>query len=554
MNYNSYLFVFSKNIEKTDIIRAELISLIEQKKKDVVIHIDSIDKIKSIFKEISFDKLIKIQDDNLTHIIFQPQSAIVICNFKIDLEEIIRRAGYIHSCGKFLFLTKWENISIEYIEKTVVNFCKKENKWYKTVFYKESENKIRNKLPSLLIDDKRYHIKNDSFNFAETKLKNNLKQQKEKLNLPNEDGYIFIFLERNKIKSDMLLSNLYEDRDLIDYGICYLSEFKKENPIHEMDDLKEIKPFWAGIFTTPHRLMNAMLNLAKVNKNSIILDPFSHTGTLAIEASNIGCKVIASDIMGTKGAQDNYNFLCSGSNNFNFLVKQIIQHANNKVLTNRLQDLLNDNIKINSQGLPETNGDISEKIDILSERLYFYIIRRYAMELKRGADVKDINSFLNNYIGKSDNGKIIPGYILFGKQFKFFEQEYSKTNSPIVKINSKNEKYFIDSYYKSKRVGYINIEKNNYPTFQKNNICNISDNYNIEESSIDAVITDPPYGYGEGLNADKVKEIYSMLIKKSIKWLKPNGYMVFCALDKVKTGRTENLLFTENILDIMVKF
>jgi len=551
MSYYSYLFVFSKNIEKTDITRGELITLIELQKKDVVIHIDSIEDLKLSNGAITFDKIDEKFSDDFTHIMFQSQSALVFSNFEIDLKEIIRRSGYIHSCGKFLFLTKWGNLSIEFIESVVENFCKSENNWYNTIFYKESDNKISNRLSSLLIDDTRYHIKNSSFNMAEIDLNNKLRKLKEKLSLKNKNEHIFIFLEKNKINNNLLLSNLYEDRNLVDFGVCYLSEYKKENPIHEMDDLKEIKPFWAGIFTTPHRLMSAMLNLAKINEDSVILDPFSHTGTLAIEASNIGCKVIASDIMGTQGAKDNYDFLCKSYKNFNSILKKIIRHTKDNELTDKLKELIDDNIFLNNQGLPETKSDISVMISSYSERLYFYILRRYAMELKRGADIKDLKTFISNYIGKLSKKKPIPGYRLFGKQFKLFEKEYKKTGYPLITISSDNKNFFIDSYYKSNRIGYINKNVNNYPIFQKNDICNQSDDYGIKESSIDAVITDPPYGYGEDLSESQVREIYTSLIEKSIKWLKPNGYMVFCALDKVKTGRTENLLFTEKILDIV---
>ena len=554
MNYYSYLFVFYKNINKTNIFRGELISLIELQNNGNVIHIETVESATLKFEEVSFKKINEKKDDPFINILFLPQSAIVICDFQLDIKEIIRRSGYIQSCGKFLFLKKWEDISIDLIERNVENFCKTENNWYNTVFYKSSDNKIENKLDSLLIDDKRYHIKNKSFNNAVTDINENLKRKRKELNLKNRNEHIFIYLEKDDTKSDSLLSDLYYDRNIIDYGVCYLGEYKKDNPIHEMDDLREIKPYWAGIFTTPHRLMNAMLNLAKVNENSTVLVPFSHTGTLAIEASNIGCKIIASDIMGTVGAKDNYDFLCKGSNNFKILVDTLDNHINDKELSTKLLDLIDDSIFLNNQGLPETkDNNIEKTLPEHSERLYFYIMRRYAMELRRGADigVKSVQDFVKKYINKLDKDKYIQGYDLFGEQLELFENVYYENSEPIITLNIENDKYFIDSYYKSKRVGYINKKQENYPIFQKNDICDSEDNYNIKENSIDAVITDPPYGYGEGINVDKVREIYTKLIEKSIKWLKPNGYIIICALDKVKTGRTENLLFTEDIIDII---
>lgn len=553
MVQNSYLFVFSKPFEKTDISKGELVSLIELQKKDVVIRVNLIEEYEDKFGKLNFfKKTSDLCDKNITYILFLSQSAIVICNFEINIKEIIRRSGYIHSCGKFLFLSKWEDLSVENLRDNIVDFCKTENAWHSTVFYKYSDNKIQNKLEPLIIDDTRYHIKNQSFNIAVGKLESELKQKQQELRLKYKQEHIFIFLEKVKVNENSILSNLYEDRNIVDYSICYLSQYKKDNPIHEMDDFKELKPYWAGIFTTPHRLMNAMLNIAKVDEKSIVVDPFCHTGTLAIEASQIGCKVIVSDICGTNGAKDNYDFLCKGAKNFKSLVNKIEKHLEDDSLTMNFKNIISDNIKLNEQGLPETKGDIIDLIPVLSERLYFYILRRYNMEIHRGAELGTDNykDYVKGYIEKFSNGKLLPSYRLFTNQFVCFEEEHKRIGIPLVSINTSNENFFTDSFYKSNRIGYINKSKRKKPKFMKNDICD-DDNYNISESSVDAVITDPPYGYGEDLSIKQVEKIYTSLINKAIKWLKPKGFLIFCALDKVKTGRKENLLFTENILDIV---
>ena len=50
MNYYSYLFVFYKNIDKTDIFRGELISLIELQNIGNVIHIETVESAISKFQ------------------------------------------------------------------------------------------------------------------------------------------------------------------------------------------------------------------------------------------------------------------------------------------------------------------------------------------------------------------------------------------------------------------------------------------------------------------------------------------------------------------------
>jgi hypothetical protein len=548
MNYNSFVFVFSKSVDKTDIQKGELLSLIEMQKNDIVIRIKSIEEIESQ-GGISFNNndLLKNVEDGFVCVTFLSQCALVLSSIELDIKEIIRRSGYIQSGGKLLFISKWENLEIDFIQHIVLEFCKKEEKYYNIVFYKEKDNQTKIKLEGLLIDDKRYHIGDKSFNVASDKIVSDLKDQFGDLKLQNGGDSIFLFREKAKIRDNSILADLYEDRDLVDYCVCYLSEYKKDNIFHEMDDLKERKPFWSGIFTTPHRLMNAMLNIAKVDQNSIVLDPFCHTGTLAIEASQIGCKVIVSDIFGTIGAKDNYDFLCSGANNFLNLVKKISDNIKNKDLTGKLLDIIDKSTYLNNQGLPEANNEVLTEIKELDERLYFYILRRYMMENLRGAELDPLNKFLETYLSSDKND---PGYGLFAKQLELFENTFRVTNESIITLNKENEEFFTDSFYKTKRIGYLNNSVDNYPSFQKNDICS-KDDYNIDKDSIDAIVTDPPYGYGEDLNANQVEEIYTYLIEKSIKWLKPGGSLIFCALDKVKTGRIEGLIFTERILEIV---
>lgn len=541
-NY-SYIFVFYKSFEKTDIQKGELISLIELQKEKSVIHIKEIEEIDQTDRIIKFsDNLIENSGNEVVNILFLSQSALVISNFEINTREIIRRAGYVQSCGKFIFFSKWENLSEKKIQNNIVEFCKQEDSLYKIYFYEQSNNeKIESKLEGLLIDDKRYHIGKSSYKMASSRIKNFIENDLKNKISKRENSSIFIYKEKLLVKHHSLMSDFYEDRNIVDCCVCYLSQYKKDNPIHEMDEMKELKPFWSGIFTTPHRLMNAMLNLAKINENSRIIDPFCHTGTLAIEASQIGCEVILSDKFGTVGAKDNYDFLCGGYRNFEKLTKKLSKYYKENKLTIEHQQICayKNNIKLNGYDLPEANNKVLKKIKTIDERLFFYIVRRYAMETLRAAINQSIFVYIKSYI---------ENYRIFAKQFKTFELSFHQTGEPIVYSNN-DLKCFSDCYYETNRVGYINKSKK-YPKFQINDIC-LDDNYGIEESSLDAVITDPPYGYGEVLTSTEVTEIYTALINKSIKWLKPNGYLVFCALDKVKTGRTKDLLFTEDIIDII---
>lgn len=586
--YNSQLkeyktvFIFQEPLTRTNIQQAELISLIELQQPNVLFEFSGIDDIQEKYTGseggfLTFEKdiLERTPRYNVVHILFFEQSAVVYSNFELDIIEMIRRSGYIHSAGDLLFISKWESLENKKITETITNYCLIHKQNFPLHFYTKSSNKEHvEKMNNLLIDDLRYHLGISSFKQAAETIKKDidnqlLRQRVEKIGNVN----IFIYKDSAKSKDLSTLSDLYDGRNIIEYAVCYLSRYKKDNPLHAIDDLRESKPFWAGIYTTPHQLMNAMLNLAKVKKESVIIDPFCYTGTLAIEASQIGCKIICADIAQVKGAEDNYKFLCSGADNFLSITNELKEIAVNKTnLHADFNDLASQSAKLNKHGLPEIEESMHiEKIldkfknkesdlNIFPNRIYFHIVRRYHLERKRQfIEEKDSSALVLKYVGnKSPGGKNNPvspqaGYFLFGDQLKSFEEEFEKINKPVV--SSRHPEFnnlFLDNYYLTERVGYVNYSQNEPHFITKDIKCDFSD-YGIAENFVDAVVTDPPYGYGEELGKDEIESIYENFFEKSFRWLKPKGYVVFCALDKARTGRKEGLLFTEDILKIANK-
>ncbi len=556
-NYST-LFVFQESIEKTNEPVVTTILEIEEAFND------------TFEKEglITFEtQLIEQETPFEARIIFFSQCAIAFTNFELNLKEIVRRSGYIQSVGELIYMAKWEEINTQNISQVLKRFCIWEQKARKLIFYKSTDNEdIDNILSNLLIDDSRYHIGTESFQKAEMNISKTVEDYSLAHCLTEAKEPIFFIKDAGETDENSPLKNFYLGRNIVEYSICYISEFKKDNSIHYLDDLKECKPFWAGIYTTPHRLMNAMLNLARVTKNSVVVDPFSHTGTLAIEASQIGCNVKAFDLHEIQGAKDNYEFLCMGGLKILRTSRNILKNTKDTKLTKELQIILSDSICLNTQGLPEVNEnkkieDLLKEYGILKNfdnRLFFYLLRRYEMEKQRRANLID-NSGINfakrhvkNMIIKKPLKHIKSNYYtFFGKQLKSFE-EANKTNGfPVIFLSAdkmnEHECQFTDSLYKTNRIGYIN-NSNEKPEFDLKDI--LKSEYDIKDNSIDAVVTDPPYGYGEGLDEKMIRAIYTALFEKSFRWLKPLGVLVFCTLDKVKTGRKKGLLFTEDIIKI----
>lgn len=566
---HDYLIVFQDSTDKTNIQQGELISLLELQKNDIILNIiedEEIIKYVNLTKPdfLTFNNTFKEDYTglNVAFLLFLSQSAIVLTNFELDTNSLAQRAGYIQSIGKLVFFTRWENLETTIVSNLILDFFIKQNKQYEHYFYTQSDNKgYQSRLESLLIDDSRQHIGKSPFNKAKTEISAKIVNDvPEGLQSAKGTESIFIFIDRMKVKETSFLKNFYVDRNIVEFGICYLSNLKQDNSIHYLDDLREMKPYWAGIYTTPHKLIRAMINLAQVDHDSLIIDPFSHTGTLSIEASHIGCRIHACDLNEIQGSKDNYDFFCHDYENFRSLVRKLESLLDDEPINELFQRLIAESVVLNTQGLPEVNPlntidklierfkDEKINLNSIENRLYFYILRRYEMENKRGADLKVQSA-------KELIQKYLEQYNFYGNQLHAFETVYKKTGEPIIYLGQKDHRPYLDCFedkiYLTNRVGYISkshhLEHN--ANFDQQDI--LLDHYNIPDDSADAVITDPPYGYGEELLKQDIIDIYSAMLSKAFRWVKNHGSIVFCALDKVKTGRKQGLLFTEDILEIV---
>lgn len=559
------VFVFQEPLSRTNLPRGELLSLLELLHEGVSFEIMDTTHLSSLtFHESS---IAGVTPFHVANIYFLEQSAIVVSNFPLKELEMIQRAGFIHSAGDLIFEKGWDDLTHKFVSDLLNDFSILKKEFFKVDFYTRSENDShKQKLEKLMIDDRRYHIGPKSFQSARAEINKDHEEfllqnriQKEGL------GNIFIFKDTGKKQPTNLFDDLYVDRTILEYAICYLSRYKRDNPLHTLDEIEESRPFWAGIFTTPHRLTNAMLNLAHLMPESKIVDPFCHTGTTAVESAQIGCEAICCDLYEVNGAKDNYEFFCSGAESLSAVSTKIMNIATSKPhVMNDFNNLAATTVKLNGNGLPEIReeshiedivnsfSESESDLNLFENRVCFYITRRYHLNRLRNNDVdkyKEAKELVVRFVGSRDgeaDGAF--GYLRCADQMNAFEEAVKSDGAPVIKASDKRfRELFEDSAYCSTRVGWMNKAKSS-PTFRLNNILSDISAYEIPDDTIDAVITDPPYGYGEVMTLKQLQDIYMGLFEKAFRWLKSGGYLVLCALDKVKTGRTKGLLFTEDVV------
>lgn len=522
-----YVFVFKAPLYKTDLQFKELVSLIKRYARR--------NSLSAIIKDVTTDDLPIDYFENKTfadcsiEIFVLENSCLVKSIFEIDVKQIVKNSGYVHSAGPCLLALKWEYLkSKEIIIDNIKNYMDESKSKYNLYFYFDSDNPSALKpIKGMLIDYKRTFIGNVLLSREVARIKNELDEYSIKQDFQKEGGSIFIYKDTKKDRST--LPKLYDGQNDQHYMIIYNSLFKKENPVHELD---ECRPYWHGIYTTPHDLTCAMVNLANIQSGQIIYDPFMHMGTTAIEAAKYDCIILSSDYYEPIGASDNFNFIYS--RDIKGIVGKLRELKENKFYEECFK-IITDTTTKNEEEVYFDFADINDlmytyfELRDYNKRLFFYIIRKYKyLELSNNIE-DELLDYIDEAIAK------------FEKFDGIMQKNYS-TNSD----GWKPEKYLVaDAEFFSTRIGPAKNENTEVYFFKAN-----ARKMPLRDSSIDAIVTDPPYGYGDDVS--NIKELYTDFLRESFRVIKSGGSLVICTLDKIKTGKsTENAMTTNSVINLI---
>lgn len=533
-----YVFIFWQPLPETSLPLAELQSVLRHLAPKTVVEL------------VHPDTLLDGKTPELPsrYIAVAPlrQSAIAASTHKLDVANIVARSGYIHSGGPLVFASQWRKADTAGVRKACRQYLMPHSPagadliWYQ----KMNEKKAPKELHSILIDESRYHLGERPFRPEAERIRAALRGQSNTSKI-----LLYAYRDRARAKPDAQIIYLdYEERDTEDYLIIYETDAKKENPIHCLDDVDECKPFWAGIFNTPHRLINALLNMADVGENSIVVDPFSYSGTVAIETAKLGGIAKSFDISEVRGAEDNFQFFCTMAGPATLQAAKRILGVQKKV--RELLDLAMANSGVNELNMPDVKEDgrieqlmlqrsWRKQLGTPGGRMAYYLLRRYHMESKR--KVRKVGSDSQTYVAKLVNR------LDSALRYMTALREYQKDGQRlcIVPGQQVTSNHCIDHKHKTSRVflsySTYNPDTNGF-SFKLHDITGKP--LPLPDGSVDAVVSDPPYGYGDMIERDDLYKIYTAFFKQALRIIKNGGSLVFCALDKVRTGRAANNLFT----------
>lgn len=611
-NGNAYYFLFKKNLHVTNIQYTELISLIkmyarntENKKignklqflsvqqfnlgiREIVSTFIVAKEVKKNEKDV-FIELANIYSNLLRYSVvvdcFYGSCAIFLppgIDIIKDLASICASSGYIHSCGRNVFVRNIDKFNIDVFYDKLKNHLKGKRK--KIVFSvyahedfteydRDYSDDLKHGLDEVKIYEEKFFMgktslmtllneikKNRYFKKLIIPPRGNFKEEHEKI--INEYG---AKIDRNCslwLIMDYSVKENTIERGNNRYYICYEQLYINENQFQLFD---ENKPAWKSSTTLPHTLASAMINIAiadnsKVYQENIgkikLGDPFVGTGTLWFEC--LKYNFIDSygrdlDPITSILIKDNLSFFSTSIYELRKLekkysgkiesfkmadLKKILEEANEQ---NLYEQFYNDDIKPLLKLIPNNGtSDILFNNDSVKKIRDSDFEKRFLLYLLIRVKLKHKYSFLK--IGKEEEKTEAPLIKELSKMLlqinklltikNQFENQQNDYGGPLNIISYQGK------YSRALSLNEEFLRSKNKDIKRSIAFGKIGKIENLKKNFFDIIITDPPYGFNTDYSINELADFYQKMIRKIIQSLKDNGQVVMALPDKSLSGKT----------------
>lgn len=307
-----YVFIFYASIEKTNLQYRELFNNLQKQNRNLFLIYDYDNPVNTRAGELRGE----------TAIIPCKNSCILCTNVKLNLQEMVKESGYIQSCGQLIFMAPWYDVNTSNMEKQISTFITtREQNRGRLVFYSREgfgKERSREGIDNIKFYKNKYYIGDELVSEYINRIreegkaedysiwKNLLLQEKKDEKIDEELNYsLFLVKDIDLTLKEEDYLNSEEEPQLL---FIYHSEYKKENPLHILD---EDKPYIPGPYTTPQTLIQSMLSFVP-KTTSLIIDPFGGSGGIGIASVLGGVNTFMADMVGKKGMEFNLRLFTEG--------------------------------------------------------------------------------------------------------------------------------------------------------------------------------------------------------------------------------------------------
>jgi SAM-dependent methyltransferase len=594
---SAYFFLFRKNLKVTNLQFAELIALLRTYIADektgrgkIQLLFLSTRSLKDTIRDIVTERgavphidyrrchlLAELYSDLLSRIVvvdvFQGSAAVFIPpNLTIDLERICGLAGYVHSCGRIIFIRSTDKITEPYMLDALgraVTRHPPKNKLFLaayahedfTGFDRADSARLKDGLDDVKLHLEKFYVEGASLPKVLIKIGNAF------------SATIFVPPPGDYHRTHIALrgqQQVDEDRTIwfiVDYGvgpngerlaqrylICYDQLLANQCPFQLFD---ENKPAWVAHTTIPHSMMRAMLNLSLPWQDGKVslCDPFVGTGTTWLEALKFeDANAICSDLDAICEllVADNLQFFALTPEKLLWLSADLDEISSS--LHNSAQARKSENMEL----FPEWNDTLGRDdyrwaMDLLEE------VFKNGREHESGGLIPDrivaaltrapLEHRLLFYIGLRAELRYSGAFVRASIDHETaFAQEARELAIQIGRLAEWKQR----ASRPAKVVGRLIVYRGYY-----SDIITISPEYlaevmagnkladqvrthdckNLEPNSFDVIVADPPYGFNTDDRNDDLAQLYHDVIYTLLRALKEGGQLILCLPDRSHTGR-----------------
>ncbi len=584
---HGYFFLFKRNLTITNIQHAELLALLRQfaQPESGTRHDEYLIRSPDLFSQ-SLGEMLALVDDatkpaawntiadtygpllmrTIVYRTFYGSAAVYLPpGLDVDLARLCGVAGYIHSCGPEVYVRSTDKADPFWLSDNVRRHVSTIPAGRKVPFIVyahedfqtdqgDDPSLYRHGLDGVKIYIDKYDMKDKSLAEVLNQLRRqprlwipsagNAKRQKE---AAESSGQLFgptLWL----LVDTSVMVNARPQRGPDRYYICYQQAYKNENPFHVFD---ENMPAWVNQTTIPHTLATAMINLTRPWSDSegsvVVVDPFVGTGTMwlaALADKQLDAYGFDIDQQTRQLVNDNLQFFAMAALDLERLAERIDTFANEIEGSADPSGELGTGYHWAStieDGASSVSADDWRKFDV---RLAYYLVER---TLKRSGRA----------IARGSKGwtvAIVSEARLLTSQTRALARIRRRQES-LHAVRVDNLVVYPSTYSDACSIDAQMLAE--IPEIRRNDarIKGSQNAVSLKLADVDAVVTDPPYGFNTRNELEQLAKLYAGWLRTAISWLGEHGQLVFCLPERSHSGRripffAQRLVVSQQVLTI----
>jgi hypothetical protein len=488
-----------------------------------------------------------------------------------DLERIAGEAGYVHSCGRVLYIRNIEKTTRSELRGALdryfdeIRFSPRRDLPLRLHIYthddatpadRQHADELRHGLDSIKIHLDKFHIGNEPLTTLLPELEHEFVDRlvvvgppghRAKHDATDPSHSIWLIVDGSPAAAQPGFG------DGSRFLICYDQWWRNRNPLHALD---ENKPGWVGPVTIPHALLGAMINITRPWRRERsytirLCDPFGGSGSTMLESlkfddSHLQCESGDVDDICELLASDNAEVFSAPpervSRWIELLERVAISPAADEDVTgsarlrspasvSELRHVVSVARELARRVDASSNGyipaDVVSRLSALAldERLVFYTLlkaqSRHLTDVARGKEPPDaaISSEASRLAEELKSLHNIRELIDTAAVPASREPE---SPTPLLRFYdewSLATSFVVDSSRAATRLTRADVR-------------------DLPARSYDVIVADPPYGFNTGVGAEGLAALYREAFAAILQSLKSEGQLVIALPDRSLSGRT----------------